>query len=315
MTLQELRYLVALANHRHFGRAAAACHVSQPTLSTQIKKLEDYLGVTLFERTNKALHVTPIGEEIVARARKVIDEADSIVETARARTGPLAGPFNVGVIPTLSPYLLPWLLPALKRAYAELRLIVHEDLTTHLVARLKAHKIDAALLALPIDVPGLENMALFDEPFFFAGPPGHPLVKSRTVDESDLRDQDILLLTDGHCLRDQALAVCGHPATSREEGTDFRATSLETLRGMVAAGFGCTLLPALSLRGAEAPDIAIRPLAGRPSRRIGLIWRRGYPKARDLRLLGDVVRENLPASVAPVPPPVEPSPASRAEAG
>src|SRR5271170_346349 len=142
MTLSELRYIVALADHGHFGRAADACHVSQPTLSTQLRKLEEFLGVILFERTNKALHITPVGEQIVATARRMLAEAESIVELARQKTGPLTGPLNLGVIPTLSPYLLPWLLPALKKAWPDLRLIVHEDLTNHLLERLKAHRID-----------------------------------------------------------------------------------------------------------------------------------------------------------------------------
>lgn len=297
MTLRELRSLVALADHGHFGRAAAACHVSQPTLSMQVKKLEDDLGVTLFERNNKAFHVTPIGEEIVARARKVIAEADAIVETAREKKAPLSGPLNVGMIPTLSPYLLPWLLPALKRACPHLQLVVHEDLTDHLLERLKAHRLDAALLALPVGEADLEAAPLFDEPFFFAAPKGHPLAKSVTVGETELKKQRLLLLTDGHCLRDQALAVCGLDKTTQREEVDFRATSLETIRGMVAAGMGCTLLPALAVVDGAVHDIEVRPLADRSSRRIGLVWRRTYPKVRELELFGHVIRESLPASV------------------
>jgi LysR family transcriptional regulator, hydrogen peroxide-inducible genes activator len=297
MTLRELRYLIAVADHRHFGRAAEACRVSQPTLSTQLKKLEDYLGVTLFERTNKALHVTPIGKEIVARARKVVAEADALVESARETDGPLCGPLHLGIIPTLSPYLLPWLLPALKRGYPRLRPIVHEDLTDHLLARLKIHKLDAALLALPIDDADLESVPLFDEPFFFAAPKGHPLVKSKTVRVTDLKTQRLLLLTDGHCLRDQALAICAPSEITEKDDTDFRATSLETIRGMVAAGMGCTLLPALAVAGAMSRDIEVRPLAARASRRIGLVLRRSYPKAGELELFGQFIRDNLPPSV------------------
>jgi LysR family hydrogen peroxide-inducible transcriptional activator len=298
MTLRELRYLVALADHGHFGRAAEACHVSQPTLSTQLRKLEEYLGAALFERTNKALHVTPVGEQIVAKARRVLAEADSIVELARRRPGPLTGPLNLGVIPTLSPYLLPWLLPALKDAYADLRLSVHEDLTPHLLERLKAHRIDAALVALPIAEGELESLPLFDEPFFFACPPGHPLAKAKTVRAADLRKAHLLLLTDGHCLRDQALAACGFDeAPAEKEGTDFRATSLETIRQMVAAGMGCTLLPAMALGSGQDNHLQIRPLTGEVSRRIGLVWRRSYPKAADLECLADVIRRALPPTV------------------
>ena len=298
MTLRELRYLVALADLGHFGRAAEACHASQPTLSTQLKKLEEFLGVTLFERTNKALHVTPIGEQIVAKARRILAEAESIIELGRQRVGPLTGPLNLGVIPTLSPYLLPWLLPALGDAYPDLRLIVHEDLTDHLIERLKAHKIDAALVALPIDEEEVDTLALFDEPFFFACPPGHALAKAKTVKPSDLRRERLLLLTDGHCLRDQALAVCGlAEAPPEDEGTDFRAASLETIRQMVAAGMGCTLLPAMALGSAEDHRIEVRPLAAKATRCIGLAWRRSYPKAADLNLLANVIRGNLPPAV------------------
>ncbi len=298
MTLRELRYLVALADLGHFGRAAEACHVSQPTLSTQLKKLEEFLDVTLFERTNKVLHVTPIGKQIVAKARRILAEAESIAELGRRRVGPLTGPLNLGVIPTLSPYLLPWLLPALKDAYPHLRLIVHEDLTDHLIERLKAHKIDAALFALPIDEQDLDTLALFDEPFFFACPPGHSLAKAKTVKPSDLRRERLLLLTDGHCLRDQALAVCGFAeAPPEDEGTDFRAASLETIRQMVAAGMGCTLLPAMALGSAEDRHIEVRPLAAKATRCIGLAWRTTYPKSADLKLLAKVIRGNLPPAV------------------
>jgi LysR family hydrogen peroxide-inducible transcriptional activator len=298
MTLRELRYLVALADQGHFGRAAEACHVSQPTLSTQLKKLEAYLGATLFERTNKTLRVTPIGEKIVAKARRVLVEADSIVELARVKAAPLTGPLNLGVIPTLSPYLLPWLLPALKDGYPDLRLIIHEDLTDHLLERLRTHKIDAAMLALPIEEDELETLALFDEPFFFACPPGHPLAGAETVRDTDLRAVHLLLLTDGHCLRDQALAVCGFDeAPPEDEGTDFRATSLETIRQMVAAGMGCTLLPAMALGSGQDHHLAIRPLAGGASRRIGLVWRRTYPKAADLEDLAEVIQNTLPPGV------------------
>jgi len=298
MTLRELRYLIALADHGHFGRAAQACHVSQPTLSTQLRKLEEYLGATLFERTNKALHITAVGEQIIAKARRVLAEADSIVELARRKAGPLIGPLNLGVIPTLSPYLLPWLLPALKDAYLELKLIVHEDLTDHLLERLKAHRIDAAILALPIQEDELETLPLFDEPFRFACPPGHPLARAKAVKVSDLRKARLLLLTDGHCLRDQALAVCGFAeAPPEDEGTDFRATSLETIRQMVAAGMGCTLLPAMALASGQDQQLEIRPLADNASRRIGLVWRRTYPKTADLESLAKVIRGALPPTV------------------
>jgi LysR family transcriptional regulator, hydrogen peroxide-inducible genes activator len=298
MTLRELRYLVALADYGHFGRAAEACHISQPTLSTQLKKFEDDLGVVVFERTNKAIHITPIGRKIVDQARRVLAEADAIVELSRETTAPLVGPLTLGVIPTLSPYLLPWLVPLLKRSYPGSRLILYEDLTDDLIERLRSHRIDTALLALPITGQDLEIRPLFDEPFFFACPRDHPLARAKTVSDVDLQRQRLLLLTDGHCLRDQALAVCGQrEAPVEDDGADFRATSLETLRQMVAAGMGSTLLPALAVARAEDQAFMVRPLAAGESRRIGLVWRRAYPKGADLELLAALIREGLPPTV------------------
>lgn len=300
MTLRELRYLVALADHGHFGRAAQACHISQPTLSTQVRKLEDSLGVVLFERTNRALQLTAIGRKIVDQARRVLAEADALEALARETAAPLAGPLSLGVIPTLGPYLLPWLMPLVQRRYPELRLIVCEDLTFDLLDRLRRHRIDAALLALPIEGPDLTVRALFDEPFWFACPRQHPLAAAAAVSDAALRRQRLLLLTDGHCLRDQALAVCGQSeATLKDDGSDFRATSLETLRQMVAAGMGCTLLPALAVAGAAPDAFAVRPLADGASRRIGLVWRRAYPKGCDLELLARLIRDGLPPAVRP----------------
>jgi LysR family transcriptional regulator, hydrogen peroxide-inducible genes activator len=297
MTLQELRYLVALADCGHFGRAAEACHVSQPTLSTQLKKLEDGLGVVVFERTSKALHVTPIGRRIVDRARRVLAEADAIVDLARETTAPLTGPLTLGVIPTLGPYLLPWLVPLLTRAYPVLRLILNEGLTDDLIERLRSHRLDAAVLALPTDGEDLEIRPLFDEPFYLACPRDHPLAGVESVSEVELRGQRLLLLTDGHCLRDQALAVCGQRQAAVGDDIDFRATSLETLRQMVAAGMGATLLPALAVARGEDQPFAVRPLATGASRRIGLVWRRAYPKGADLELFAQVIRDGLPPAV------------------
>ncbi len=298
MTLRELRYLVALADHGHFGRAAEACHVSQPTLSTQLRKLEADLGVVVFERTNKALYVTPIGRKIVEQARRVLAEAEVIAALTREAAAPLVGSLTLGVIPTLAPYLLPWLMPLLKRSYPDVRLILHEDLTDALIERLRAHRLDAALLALPIAGADLEMRPLFDEPFYFACPDDHPLARVQTVGDDDLRRQKLLLLTDGHCLRDQALAVCGQSQASiDDDGDDFRATSLETLRQMVAAGLGATLLPALAIAGGGGEAFAVRPLATAASRRIGLVWRRASARGADLELLAALIRDGLPSAV------------------
>jgi len=303
MTLRELTYLVALADHSHFGRAAEACHVSQPTLSTQLKKLEDFLGVTLFERTNKSVQITAIGAEIVGRARRLLGDAEQIIDVAKRQSAPLTGPLNIGVIPTLSPYMLPWLLPNLKQAYPDLRPVVVEDLTDNLLALLHQHKIDVAALALPIDDPVLSEIPLFDEPFWVACPPKHPLARAAAISLKTLRSEQILYLADGHCLRDQALAICKKlPEENESGGADFRAASLETLRQMVAAGFGFTLLPALAAARDQAPnaEIVARPFAGAASRRIGLVYRTSFSKPGDLACLAKVVTDNLPPSVAPI---------------
>jgi LysR family hydrogen peroxide-inducible transcriptional activator len=305
MTLRELRYLVALADRRHFGRAAEECCVSQPTLSTQIKKLEEYLGVTLIERTARAFAFTPIGEDIAAQARRVMRQVDDLTSTARTASGPLVGPLRLGVIPTLAPYFLPWLVPLVKGRYQRLQLVVHEDLTQHLVERLRNYEIDAALLALPLEGEDFEELPLFEEPFWLACPQGHSLAGLKTVTQADLRGIPLLLLADGHCLRGQALAACGRfgDEDAGEVIDDFRAVSLETICQLVASGFGCTLLPALAALPPQRPEpsFAIRPLhSPNDSRRIGLVWRRGYPKAQELALLGDLIIDNPPAGTRSV---------------
>ena len=303
MTLRELRYLVALADRAHFGRAAEDCHVSQPTLSTQIRKLELFLGATLIERNAKSFALTPIGQEVVEKARRIVAQVDQLLAATRTGHGPLTGPLNLGVIPTLAPYLLPKLLPLVKSRYAALQLVVHEDLTGHLLERLHSYQIDAALLALPLDGDEFEELPLFDEPFWFACPPRHPLAQLKAVTEADLRGEPMLLLADGHCLRGQALAACGQAVPDEEGNDDFRAASLETICQLVAAGFGCTLLPALAARAPQGPEPAfvIRPLhSPNANRRIGLVWRRGYPKAQELTLLGELVRSNPPSGTHPI---------------
>jgi LysR family hydrogen peroxide-inducible transcriptional activator len=304
MTLRELRYLVALANRAHFGRAAEDCHVSQPTLSTQIRKLEEFLGATLVDRSAKSFALTGIGQEVVGKARQIVAQVDALLASRRTAHGPLTGPLNLGVIPTLAPYLLPRLLPLVKEHFERLQLVVHEDLTGHLLERLRGYQIDAALLALPVDGADFEAMPLFDEPFWLACPPRHPLAQLKVVTEADLSGETMLLLADGHCLRGQALAACGRIASDEESTDDFRAASLATICHLVTAGFGCTLLPALAAhppRG-EDPSFVIRPLRSpNASRRIGLVWRRGCPNAQQLSLLGEMVRDNPASGTTTVP--------------
>ena len=301
MTLQDLRYVVALADHGHFGRAATACRIGQSTLSTQIKKLETQLGVTLFERTTQSVSVTAVGADVARRARQVLSDVDAIVGVGQRVCGPLAGEFSLGVIPTLGPYLLPWLVPALKKGFPELRLTVCEDLTAPLLDRLAAHRLDAALVALPAPGDRLDTMPLFDEPFWFAEPKGRRHVAAKVMTADELRGRRLLLLTEGNCLRDQALAISAD--AGRDAEGDFRATSLETILQMVATGLGSTLLPAMACGDARARGLATRPLEPGVGRRIGLAWRRSHPRLGDIRLLAQTVLEHLPERVHRIPPP------------
>ena len=300
MTLQELRYLVALADKRHFVRAAEACHVGQPTLSTQLKKLEDYLGVTLFERNKHHMWPTPVGEQIVEQARVALAVVGQIRDLARRGHDPMDGPLRLGVIPTLGPYLIPHVLPAIRVRFPRLNLFLREDLTDHLLERLREGRLDALLLALPVRGDDVEVMTLFREPFVVALPAGHRLAGKPQLIERKLSCENVLLLEEGHCMRDQALAICGaHSSDDREE---LKATSIETLRQMVAAGVGCTLLPILAsmpgVGSVNADLVQIRPFAGpAPFRTIGLVWRSHYARESTLRALGALICENLPQAV------------------
>lgn len=310
MTLQELRYLVALADKGHFVRAADACHVGQPTLSTQLKKLEDYLGVTLFERNKHQMRPTPIGEQIIERARRALDVVEEIRDLARQDHDPMHGPLRVGVIPTLGPYLIPHLLPAIRTNLPQLHLFLREDLTVNLLERLRQGSLDALLLALPVRGDDLDTLDLFSEPFVVALPRDHALASRSSLTEDDLIDENVLLLEEGHCMREQALAICG--ATSSDQREELKATSIETLRQMVAAGVGCTLLPQL----AAAPGVGsiangmvhIRPFAPPvPTRKIGLVWRHRYPREATVRVLAELILANLPAAAVSPGPRASPS--------
>ncbi len=275
MNLRDLRYLTALAEHRHFGRAARACFVSQPTLSAQIKKLEDELGVALFERGPRRLLVTAAGTAIAERARRILDEVEQIRRLARASGDPEAGMLRLGLFPTLGPYLLPHIVPPLHRRFPQLELLLYEEKTAEIIARLKDGRLDAGLLALPVNIPGLCATTLFTEPFQLAVPAGHRLAERRRVAVGELAGERLLLLDEGHCLRDQALEVCELAGAAEHE--DFRATSLETLRQMVVAGSGITLLPALAIAGGQ-DDRSIHLLSFTrppPHRRIALVRRQG----------------------------------------
>ena len=304
MTLQELRYLVAVAEEGQVARAAARCHVGQPTLSTQLKKLEDILGVKLFERGPRGLTPTAAGTPIIRQARVVLDEAQKLRDLAHTAQDPMAGPLRVGAIPTLGPYLLPHLLPVIRKRYPRLRLLLSEHLTAQLIEALHTHTLDCALLALPIASEGLETIELFREPFELALPTGHALTGKKQVQPGDLKNECLLLLEEGHCLRNQALEVCGTTKNSSRE--EVQATSLETLRQMVAAGIGCTLMPQLATQGGARPDkrlIELRPFTRpAPTRLIGLVWRVRGARAEAARQLGELIRAHLPSGVMAVRP-------------
>lgn len=285
-TLRQLRYLVALDEHRHFGRAAESCLATQSTLSAGLQELESLLGVTLVERTKRKVLMTPLGEEVAARGRELLRGAEDIADLARAHGKPLCGRLRLGVIPTIAPFLLPRALPGLRRLYPELKLILREDLTARLLERLAAGDLDAAVLALPYDAPEMEMEALYTDPFVLACPPGHPLAELDSVGGADLAGADLLLLEEGHCLRDHALAACSLPAPRRGEG--MLGTSLGTLVQMVASGMGVTLLPRLAVESGilTGTDLVTRPLTGGGARLLGLAWRKSSARKDEFRLLG-----------------------------
>ncbi|MEQ8355724.1 MAG: LysR substrate-binding domain-containing protein [Kiloniellaceae bacterium] len=303
MNLRDLRYAVAVAEERHFRRAAERCHVSQPTLSGQLRKLEESLGVTLFERSSRSVAVTPLGEKILRHARQVLEQAGQIEEIARAHRDPMTEPLRLGVIPTLSPYLMPLVLGELGRRYPALTPVLVEEVTAALLQRLSDHEIDAAVLATAPDLPEFESLPLFDEPFWVACPKNHSLSRLSEVTEDDLMGVDLLLLTDGHCLRDQVLKVCNRArATVGHRFADLRASSLETLLNLVAAGFGCTLLPALAVRAAQldSAGIAARPVKlATATRPVALWYRRSFPQRQVLEAVADVMVAALPETVTP----------------
>ncbi len=294
MNLRDLKYLVALADTGHFGRAAQKSHVSQPTLSAQIKKLEEQLGVSLLERRPRNVALTEVGTRVVARARRILQEADDIAELARESRDPLAGALKVAFIPTLGPYLLPLVTPRIRKQLPKLQLLLYEYQTGALLERLRAGEIDLGVLALGVDVSGLEVLPLHEEAFTLAVPAGHRLAKKSAVRAEDLAGETLLLLEDGHCLREQALDVCSR--IDVHEAEDFRATSLETLRQMVVAGLGVTLLPELATQGpfAQAKSVAIRPFAKpAPRRTIGAVWRKSSTRAPAIAAVCEALKKAL----------------------
>ena len=272
MNIRDLRYFLAVAELQHFGQAAEKCCISQPTLSGQIKKLEEELGVTLLERTNRRVMVTEIGEQVARSARRILREVDTIHDVARSSHDPMSGRFRLGAFPTLSTYIFPSLVPKIRQALPDLRLILIEEKTAILLDKLKQGDIDAALLALPVRDDYLVSQPLFDDEFLLAVPPEHPLASRKSVDQKALKNHRLLLLEEGHCLRDQALEVCQLNGISEEQ--DFRATGLETLRQMVKAGSGITFMPTIAVQQDEAGIHYVPFTRPAPVRTIGMVWRK-----------------------------------------
>lgn len=298
-TLRQLKFLVTLAEHGNFSRAAEAAHVTQPTLSAGIKELETTLGATLVERGARGATLTPAGEAAAERARIVLTEAEDLVHATRAAGEPLSGPFRLGVIPTIAPFLLPRVLPALRTSFPQLELFLREDLTHRLLGGLKDRRLDAALIALPYAEPGIETISLMEDEFLFAAHPDHRLAKVNRLTPDMLADEKLLLLEDGHCLRDHALSICGGGPGgphSEQVRSDFAATSLHTLVQMVKSGLGATLLPKLALDAglADRLDLAVRPfdppVAGRA---IGMAWRKGSARGEEAKQLAEAVKGAL----------------------
>ena len=301
MNLRDLRYLVALADHKHFGRAAEASFVSQPTLSTQLKKFEDEIGMALVERNPRNVILTEVGEAVVAKARVILREADEIKAIARRAKDPESGTVRLGIFPTLGPYLLPHIVPNIVARFPKLELILVEEKTETLLKRLHDGELDAAILALPIHDDTLHAEFLFEETFILAVNCQHRLAKSKGVTLADLTHESLLLLDDGHCLRDQALEVCRMAGTGERAG--FRATSLETLRHMVSANVGLTLMPALSVHAPAppSPNVVLIPFAPpAPHRRIAMIWRRTSALTAFLHQLAPMVGK-MPAALLKAP--------------
>jgi len=293
-TLKQLEYLVALAEAQHFGRAAERCSVTPSTLSAGIQDLERVLGVSLAERSRRQVLITPIGNEIAARARQLLRDAEDIMALASSNHAPLTGDLRLGVIPTVGPFLVSRVLPGLRSRYPDLLLFLEEDLTRAMLDQLGDGHLDAMLMALPFDIGDAEHHVLFEDEFLFACNGSHPLAERDRISMDDLVDESLLLLEEGHCLRTQALAACKLQAARAR--SRFEASSFHTLVQMVGSGIGVTLLPKLAIDAgiAAGMDIRLIPLEEPSSRKIALVWRKSSPRGDEFRMLGDAIRELAP---------------------
>ena len=299
MNLKDLKYFVEVSRTRHFGRAAKKCFVSQPTLSGQIKKLEEELGVALFERNNKSVSLTPVAELLLPRAEKILNEADELKLQAESYKDPLAGRFKLGAIPTISPYLLPGLIPSLRQDYPQISLQITEDMTESLLQKLGDGSIDAALIATEIDDTNLVSRLLYKEPFWLAFSRDNDLyLHDGPIGLKELEQQEMLLLGEGHCLRSQLIDIC-NLSTISSDNIDFYASSLESIIQLVGAGMGVTLIPATALRGSliSGSGVVVRQLDFDASRDILLVWRKTWPRIQLIDALTELIQSNLPNTV------------------
>ncbi|MEH6546438.1 MAG: LysR substrate-binding domain-containing protein [Sneathiella sp.] len=298
MNIRDMKYLVAVADEMHFGRAALKCHVSQPALSGQIRKLEDHLGVVLFERTNRKVQITDIGEQIVDQARKLVTISEEIVTTAQLARDPLSGPFRLGMIATIGPYLSPLILTAIRKQLPKVQLSLIEGMTHELERRLVQGQLDAIVLATIPREAQLQELILYQEPFWVALPGIHPLANRDAIDLTELHSAELLLLADGHCFRDQMIEACN--AAAGTAGANTRETSLETLLALVAAGDGVTLLPELAKPGNMAgnPAMVVRPEAtGKVGRTVRLVSRTSFPRKAILQQIAQIIQAHIPKTI------------------
>lgn len=294
MNIRDLTYLVAVADFRHFGKAAEACFVSQPTLSTQLKKLEDELNVLIFERNNKQVMLTNAGKVLITQARTILREVDELKQLAKLSSDPMSGPFKIGIIPTLGPYLLPHIISPLKARFPKCEFFLVEAKTEDCLKELQEGKLDAAIMALPVAETHFHCQPLFKEDFLLAVPKAHRLSKKKSIKLSDLDDETILLLEEGHCLRDQALDICSN--NNIHEKVGFRATSLETLRHMVAVGSGITLLPQLAVttNPENNKSLSITPFQSpTPKRELAMIWRKHTARKACSEAIADLIQQTI----------------------
>lgn len=296
-SIKQLKYLCAVAEHRHFSKAAAACHVTQSTLSAAIQELESQLGVKLFERNKKAVLITPLGEKLLAQARIVLGDLEDFIGIAHAHGAPLVGDLRLGVIPTIGPFLLPSILADLRKSFNSLKLYLKEELSAELVQQLQQGKLDLIILAFPYPLPDMETVSLFKDEFLLCLPPGHELEKMQQVKQHQMRGQSILLLEEGHCLRDHALEAC--KLESAETDLVFQGTSLHTLVQMVANGLGMTLLPAMSVAADVLGDthLQLKHFSNENVfREVGMAWRKSDPRREEYLLLAEFIKEHMGCS-------------------